>query len=69
MNEADLVNDKIFGAFYRGEKSRNRKTGGSGIGLYIVKKILDLHGFEYSIKNVKNGIMFRVTISLDSNKN
>ncbi|UTW70155.1 GHKL domain-containing protein [Anaerobacillus sp. HL2] len=34
---------KIFEPFYQIEKSRNRKTGGSGLGLYIVKKILDMH--------------------------
>jgi len=33
---------KVFEPFYRLEKSRNRNTGGSGLGLYIVKKILEL---------------------------
>lgn len=39
------IND-LFKAFYRGESSRNAQTGGSGLGLYIVKKTCDLHGFE-----------------------
>ena len=34
---------KLFDAFYRMEQSRNRKTGGSGLGLYIVKTILEQH--------------------------
>ncbi|MFL1673271.1 HAMP domain-containing sensor histidine kinase [Paenibacillus dendritiformis] len=34
----------IFERFYRGEKSRNRKTGGAGIGLAIVKAIVEAHG-------------------------
>lgn len=38
IQEKDLNNEKIFEAFYRTEKSRNRETGGSGLGLYIVKK-------------------------------
>jgi len=33
----------IFERFYRTDKSRTRDTGGSGIGLTIVKKIVDAH--------------------------
>jgi signal transduction histidine kinase len=36
--------DTIFERFYRTEKSRNRQTGGAGIGLTIVKSILEAHG-------------------------
>ena len=42
---------KLFDAFYRVEHSRNKKTGGSGLGLYIVKTILEQHQAEYSIIN------------------
>ena len=34
----------LFEAFYREETSRNRATGGSGLGLYLVKMILARHG-------------------------
>ncbi|MCT8139306.1 HAMP domain-containing protein [Anaerobacillus sp. CMMVII] len=51
---------KIFEPFYRIEKSRNRKTGGSGLGLYIVKKIFDLHNINYSIENVTDGVLFTI---------
>jgi signal transduction histidine kinase len=35
---------KIFDRFYRPDSSRNSATGGSGIGLSIVKKIIEAHG-------------------------
>ena len=38
----DLPN--IFDRFYRTDASRNSSTGGSGIGLSVVKKILEEHG-------------------------
>ncbi|MGA4720629.1 HAMP domain-containing sensor histidine kinase [Fictibacillus nanhaiensis] len=34
---------QVFERFYRGEKSRNREYGGSGIGLTIVKRIVEAH--------------------------
>ena len=46
----------LFEAFYREETSRNRATGGSGLGLYLVKMILDRHGAECSIKNTEDGV-------------
>ncbi len=47
--------------FYRVEKSRNKSTGGSGLGLYLVETILELHGFEYDIKNAENAVVFTIT--------
>ncbi|MBG9794942.1 histidine kinase [Paenibacillus dendritiformis] len=52
--------ERIFEPFYRVEKSRNRKTGGSGLGLYIVQKILDMHGLRYHIRNVSEGVRFDI---------
>lgn len=54
--ETDLPH--MFTPFYRADKSRNKATGGSGLGLYIVKTILDLHGMTYLIKNTKQGVAF-----------
>ena len=54
----------IFDPFYRVDKSRNRYTGGSGLGLFIVKNIFNLHGFEYGIENVETGVMFTVKMLL-----
>ncbi len=53
---------KLFDAFYRVERSRNRKTGGSGLGLYIVREILRRHGGECSVCNTPSGVKFSFTI-------
>ncbi len=55
---------QIFEPFYRIEKSRNRNTGGSGLGLYIVKQIFESLFITYSIMNTKQGVKFVVTIPL-----
>ncbi|AMO34150.1 ATP-binding protein [Lysinibacillus sp. fkY74-1] len=52
---------QLFQPFYRIEKSRNRNTGGSGLGLYIVKQIFISLSIHYSVNNVENGIQFLVT--------
>ena len=41
----------IFERFYRTDQSRNRKTGGAGIGLSIVKAIVHAHGGRVSVKS------------------
>ncbi|MEH7271974.1 ATP-binding protein, partial [Bacillus toyonensis] len=56
----------IFKPFYRIEKSRNRNTGGSGLGLYIVKQVFESLFITYSINNTKQGVEFLVTIPLSS---
>lgn len=38
-----LEKEKIFDRFYRGDSSRERKTGGYGLGLPIAKTIIDAH--------------------------
>ena len=56
IEEAEIA--KLWEPFYRAEKSRNRDTGGSGLGLYIVKTILDLHCFSYQLENSEGGVRF-----------
>ena len=51
---------KLFEAFYRVDQSRNRQTGGTGLGLYIVKTILDLHRAAIKIENTPQGVMVSV---------
>ena len=54
--EEDL--ERIFTPFYRVDKSRNRNSGGSGLGLYITKTILDHHEIIHNIVNTENGVKF-----------
>lgn len=49
------LNAKIFDRFYRIESSRNRGTGGVGLGLSVVKSILDLHNARIEINSVQGG--------------
>lgn len=48
----------LFEPFYRVDISRNSATGGTGLGLYIVRGILENHNAEYGIKNTENGVCF-----------
>lgn len=46
--------ENIFTPFYRPDYSRNRKDGGTGLGLFIVQQILKQHQFEYHFENIDN---------------
>ena len=49
---------QIFTPFYRVDKSRSRNSGGSGLGLYITRTILNHHGIRHSMVNTENGVKF-----------
>ena len=46
--------DKIFEKFYRTDKSRNKNSGGTGLGMSIVKKIIDIHKGIIKINSEEN---------------
>lgn len=53
----------IFERFYRTDKSRNRKTGGAGIGLTIVKAIIQAHGGKIVVESEEgHGSKFIITL-------
>lgn len=58
--------DKIFGRFYRVDDKLTRKTQGTGLGLYLVKAIIEAHNGEISVKShVGHGSTFYFTIPRD----
>lgn len=60
----DAALPHLFDAFYREEQSRNRKSGGSGLGLYLVRMILEQHGASCQIENVADGVRFTARFPL-----
>lgn len=61
IEEEDLP--YIFERFYRADRSRNRNTGGSGIGLTIVKSLVEAHKGKIEVKSEPGkGTEFTVTL-------
>jgi len=50
--------DRLFDRFYRADSSRNRATGGYGIGLSIAKAIVEEHKGTVKAENAENGVIF-----------
>jgi two-component system, OmpR family, sensor histidine kinase VanS len=60
---ADELNN-VWEKFYKIEKSRSREYGGTGIGLSVVKNILDLHGGTYGVVNTDYGVKFYFNLTI-----
>jgi len=57
----------VFDHFYRGDKSRDRKSGGSGLGLAIVKQLVDIHGGQVAVNSeLGKGSIFEVLLPLET---
>ena len=56
IDDEDL--ERIWEKFYKTDKARTREYGGNGIGLSIVKAIMDSMGQEYGVRNVSDGVEF-----------
>ena len=56
---------RVFERFYRADTSRNRETGGSGLGLSIVQSIVRAHGGTVkALETPGGGATFRVELPL-----
>jgi len=61
ISEEDL--EKIFDRFFRVDSSRSRDTGGTGLGLNICKKFVELHHGKIEVKSdIGEGSIFEVTL-------
>ena len=58
--ESELA--KIWEKFYKVDKARTRAYGGTGIGLSIVKAIMEAHGQHCGVENYENGVAFWFTL-------
>ena len=54
--------DKIWDKFFKVDKARTREYGGSGIGLSIVKAIMESHNQQCGVKNYEDGVQFWFTL-------
>ena len=54
--EDDL--EKVWIKFYKADKARTREYGGSGIGLSIVKAIMDSLNMQCGVANMEDGVNF-----------
>jgi len=59
--------EKIFEPFVRLDLSRNRQTGGFGLGLSLVKRITELHKGYVTASNHSHGFVVKLAIPLEKN--
>ncbi|ERJ11255.1 sensor histidine kinase [Haloplasma contractile] len=67
ISEQDIKH--IFERFYRVEQSRNRETGGAGLGLSIVNSIIQAHNGDINVYSKLNeGTIFTITLPIKHSK-
>lgn len=60
--------EKIFNRFYRVDKARSREMGGSGLGLSIARRVVDLHHGSISVQSEEGkGSTFEVILPMNKN--
>lgn len=71
FNSGDNIEEenlnRIWNRFYKIDKSRNRQDGGTGIGLSLVKAIMNQYGNDYGVVNKKEGVEFYFEVQADEN--
>lgn len=56
--------NRIWNRFFKADEARNRDDGGSGIGLSIVRAIMNNYGNDFGVENKSNGVEFYFEIDL-----
>lgn len=68
FNTGDQIEEenlnRIWNRFYKIDESRNRDDGGTGIGLSLVKAIMNNYKNEYGVINKDNGVEFYFDLKL-----
>lgn len=54
--------DRIWRRFYKADESRNREDGGTGIGLALVRAIMNNYGNNFGVINKENGVEFYIEL-------
>jgi signal transduction histidine kinase len=63
LSESDA--NKIFNRFYRVDKARSREKGGTGLGLPIVKELVEKYGGQVSVDSILDqGSVFRIRLPM-----
>ncbi len=65
----DVNMDDLFQPFKTSDDSRNSKTGGHGLGLYIIKKVLEIHNFDFSFIKEVNTVTFTIDFKKGNDEN
>lgn len=60
VDTSKLDPSKLFLPFNRAEESRNSKTGGHGLGLYIVRKAADIHKYKVLMELEPNAVIVKL---------
>lgn len=72
FNTGDIISEenktRIWNRFYKIDESRNRDDGGTGIGLALVKAIMNNYNSKYGVENKVNGVEFFFELNLSNNQ-
>lgn len=60
----DSEMEAVFEPFYRGERSRNRETGGAGLGLTVARQAARAHGGDVTLRRKEGGLTARLSLPL-----
>jgi len=59
---------RVWNRFFKADEARNRDDGGSGIGLSIVRAIMNNYGNDFGVENRDNGVEFYFEVDLNIEK-